>query len=255
MIMNNPVQTADIQELFARGAHYGYSRRRRHPSVNPHLYGFKNRTAIIELEKTLASLEQAENFLKTVGQTGRQIFFVGTKPEASQAVIAIGQKLNLPYVASRWIGGTLTNFSEIKKRLARFKQLKEQFASGELEVHTKQERALFGKEKARLERIFGTIADVAILPAALVVVDSAEEQIAVDEARTLGIPVVALAGTDCDIRLLDYPIVVNDSSLRTIEWMLDRLAKAYDWGRANPPVVAESLAEVKKEENKEKNDD
>lgn len=251
--MNNPVQTAELQELFARGAHYGYSRRRRHPSVNPYLYGFKNRTAIIELEETLAALARAESFLKEVGQTGRKIVFVGTKPEASQAIAALGGRLNLPYVASRWIGGTLTNFPEIKKRLARLEQLKEQFASSELGMHTKQERALLAKELARLERIFGTILELKILPAALVVVDSAEEKIAVDEARTLGIPVVALAGTDCDIRLIDYPIVVNDSSLRTIEWMLDRLAKAYEFGLANQPVSAEVSEEV--EVKKEKNND
>ena len=234
-----------LDELFARGAHYGYSRRRRHPSVNPYLYGFKNRTAIIELEATLAALARAQEFLKTVGQTRRPVILVGTKPEARPAIAAAGQRLDLPYVVLRWIGGTLTNFSEIKKRLARLAQLKEQFASGELAVHTKQERALFSKELARLEHIFSTITGLETLPAALIVVDSAAEKIAVSEARLLKIPVVALAGTDCDIRLVDYPIVVNDSSGQSIEWVIDKLASAYENSRAAATASAELKTEIK----------
>ncbi|MEK7209242.1 MAG: 30S ribosomal protein S2 [Patescibacteria group bacterium] len=236
-----------LDELFACGAHYGYSRRRRHPSVNPYLYGFKNRTAIIELEATLAALARAQEFLKTIGQARQSVVLVGTKPEARQAVTAAGQRLGLPYVALRWIGGTLTNFSEIKKRLTRLAQLKEQFASGELEVHTKQERALFSKELARLEHIFSTITGLTALPAALVVIDSAEEKIAVSEARLLNLPVVALAGTDCDIRLVDYPIVANDASRHTIEWILNKLVEAYENGRTSAPLptVAETKTEAK----------
>ena len=226
-----------LQELFARGAHYGYSRRRRHPSVNPYLYGFKNRTAIIDLEKSLAALERAENFLKILGQADRLALFVGAKPEARQAVAAAGTRLGLPYVATRWIGGTLTNFSEIKKRLARLNELKEQLASGKLEMYTKQERARFGKELERLERAFSTITGLAALPAVLVVIDSETERTAVAEARSLGIPVIGLTGTDCNIRLVDYPIVVNDASVRTIEWIVGRLVESYEVGRIAVPSV------------------
>lgn len=222
-----------LEELFARGAHYGCSRRRRHPSVNPYLYGFKNRTAIIDLEKSLMALARAEDFLRGEGENRRTVLLVGTKPEARAAVTAAGARLGLPYVAARWIGGTLTNFSEIKKRLARLDELKKQFVSGGLEKnYTKQERGQFQKELDRLERSFATITSLSSLPAALLVVDSEVEQIAVREAQSLSLPVVGLAGADCDIRLLDYPIVVNDGSVQTIEWIISRLADAYAAGRA-----------------------
>lgn len=222
-----------LEELFARGAHYGCSRRRRHPSVSPYLYGFKNRTAIIDLEKSLMALARAEDFLRLEGENRRSVLLVGTKPEARAAVTAAGARLGLPYVVLRWIGGTLTNFSEIKKRLARLDELKKQLVSGELEKnYTKQERGQFQKEFARLEHSFATIAGLTSLPSALLVVDSAVEKIAVMEAQSLGLPVVSISGADCDIRLVDYPIVANDTSAQTIEWIINRLAEAYEVGRA-----------------------
>ncbi len=222
-----------LEELFSRGAHYGCSRRRRHPSVNPYLYGFKNRTAIIDLEKSLAALSRAEDFLRGAGEQRKTVLLVGTKPEARATVAAAGARLGLPYVAGRWIGGTLTNFSEIKKRLARLDELKKQLVSGGLEKnYTKQERGQFQKEFARLERSFATIAGLTSRPAALIVVDSAVEQIAVEEARSLGLPVVSLSGADCDIRWLDYPIIINDASVQTIDWVISRLAEAYEAGGA-----------------------
>mgnify|MGYP001607057026 CR=1 FL=1 len=250
VIVNSVGLQSNLQELFARGAHYGYSRRRRHPSVNPYLYGFKNRTAIIDLEKSLLALAQAENFLKTLAQSGGPaspnlggtVLWVGTKPEARESIAAAGPRLGLPYVITRWIGGTLTNFSEIKKRLARLKELKEQSVSKEFERYTKQERGLFHKERERLERAFSTISGLTELPRALVVVDSAAEKIAVAEARSLGLPIVALAGTDCDIRLIDYPIVVNDASVQSISWVVGRLVEAYEVGRAALIRDAESAA-------------
>ncbi|MBI2097439.1 MAG: 30S ribosomal protein S2 [Candidatus Vogelbacteria bacterium] len=228
-----------LEELFSRGAHYGCSRRRRHPSVNPYLYGFKNRTAIIDLEKSLAALTRAEDFFRAAGEQRKTVLLVGTKPEARAAVTAAGARLGLPYVAGRWIGGTLTNFTEIKKRLARLDELKKQFVSGGLEKnYTKQERGQFQKELDRLKRSFTTIAGLSSLPAALLVVDSAVEQIAVEEARSLSLPVVSLSGADCDIRWLDYPIIVNDASVQSIEWIIGRLADAYEAGAALGQAVA-----------------
>lgn len=232
-----------VKELFERGAHYGYSRQRRHPSVDPYLYGFKNRTAIINLEQTLASLARAEEFFRQLGKGNRRCLLVGTKPEARGAVAAAGERLNLSYVVTRWIGGTLTNFSEIKKRLARLGELKKQFTSGGLEkIYTKQERARFQKELDRLERSFSSIAALTELPAAVLVIDAAAEKIAVAEARLLRIPIIGLSGTDCDIRLIAYPIVANDSSVRTIEFIINRLAEAYELGRSEAIVEAPSVA-------------
>ncbi len=221
-----------LKDLFERGAHYGFSRRRRHPSVNPYLYGFKNRSAVIDLEKSLVLMARAEAALKVMGEKRQTVIFVGSKPEARLAVAATAERLGLPYVTSRWIGGTLTNFPEIKRRLARLEELKKQLSTGGLEMYTKQERGRFQKELDRLERTFGTIADLKSLPTAIVVVDSEAEGIAVAEASTLNLPIVSLSGTDCDLRPMTYPVVGNDASTQTIEWFLSRLAMAYEAGIA-----------------------
>ncbi len=228
--------SAVLKELFERGAHYGYSRQRRHPSVNPYLYGFKNRTAIIDLEKSLVLLARAEEYVKSLGEKGKTLVFVGTKPEARVAVEAVGLRLSQPYVIRRWIGGTLTNFPEIKKRLARLEELKSKLTSGGFEMYTKQERGRFQKELDRLERTFATILKLNSLPAVVIVIDSETEKIAVHEAKTLNLPVISLSGTDCDIRAIDYPIVANDASCQTIEWVLGRLAESYEAGRAAAPA-------------------
>ena len=191
----------------------------------------------------MASLARAEEFFRQLGKGNRHCLLVGTKPEAQQAIAAAGERLNLPYVVSRWIGGTMTNFPEIKKRLARLDELKKQFTSGGLEkIYTKQERARFQKELDRLERSFSTIAILTELPAAILVMDAGGEKIAVTEAQILRIPVVGLVGTDCDIRSVVCPIVANDSSVQTIEFIINRLAEAYEIGRRE--VVVETSAVV-----------
>lgn len=220
-----------VEELFRRGAHYGYSRSRRQASVKPYIYGFKNRSAIIDLEQTIASLERAKTFLKGVSGAGQSLLLVGTKPEAAPAIERAAHRLGMPYVTTRWIGGTLTNFSEIRRRIERLGVLKTERDEGGSRVYTKRERAKLEKEIEDLTYYFSSLVSLAKLPGAVLVIDSGTEGIAVAEARRVGVPIVSLSNTDCDLASIDYPIVGNDRSAQSIEYFVDALAAAYESGK------------------------
>lgn len=215
--------------MFGVGAHYGYTRTRRHPTTKPFLYGTKNRTDVIDLEKTAASLAKAEEILATLGSTGKQVLFVGTKAEAKDAVKASAEALGMPYVEVRWIGGTLTNEKQIKSRVTLFEDLSGKQEKGELDTitKTKKERVLLERKIEKLSRRFGGLTTMKGFPGALIVVDSKEEAIAIAEANQMGIPVISLCNTDCDIRTVGYPIVTNDANKKTIEFFLNKLVAAY----------------------------
>ena len=223
--------TVILEELFKRGAHYGYSRSRRHASVKPFIYGFKGGSTIIDLEQTLASLEKAKTLLQEVGASGKQLLLVGTKPEASSAIERGATTLEMPYVTTRWIGGTLTNFTEIRKRIDRLTTLKTERETGGFNIYTKRERAKLDKEIQDLERYFSSLISLTKLPGVILVVDSLAEGIAVAEARRVGVPIVSLSSTDCDISLIDYPIVCNDANTKSIEYFVGELTRAYEAGK------------------------
>jgi len=215
-----------IEEMFKAGAHFGYSKTRRHSSVSPYIFGVKNRVEIIDLEKTEDCLEKALAFVITLAKEGKQILFVGGKNEARQALKFSAESIDMPFVDERWIGGTLTNFSEIKKRLAKLDDLTKQREKGELSKYTKKEKLVIGKEIEHLERFFAGISSVKDLPKALFVIDSKKEEIAVAEARRMKIPVIA-----CDISGINYPIIANDSSVSSITFFVNEVAKAYKKGK------------------------
>jgi len=229
-----------VEELFRCGAHYGHSRSRRHASVKPFIYGFKNRSAIIDLGQTLVALEQAKTFLKAVAASGQQLLLVGTKPEASSAIESAAMRLGMPYVTSRWIGGTLTNFTEIRRRIDRLAALKSERETGGFDVYTKRERAKLEKEIQDLGRYFSSLVALAKMPGAILVIDSGAEAIAVAEARRMGVPIVSLSNTDCDLTLVDHPIVGNDGSVQSIAYFVTALASAYESGKvpAETPAPA-----------------
>lgn len=228
-----------IDKLFAVGAHFGYAPSRRHPSVAPFIFGQKGGTEIFDLEKTAAAFEDALSFVKTLAQGRKTILFVGGKAEAKAAVKRVAERLNQPYVASRWIGGSLTNFSEIRKRLNRLAELTTMREKGELAKFTKRERLLIDREITLLEEVFGGIKSLQKTPDALLVVDPKKESGAVAEARQLGIPVVALLNTDCDRSQVTHPIPGNDASIETIQFVLDEVGKAYEQNVGPAPVAAE----------------
>ena len=222
-----------IDRLFAAGAHFGFKKSRRHPTVAPYLYGTKDGNDIFDLEQTTALLAQAKQALTEAGTHGKTVLFVGTKDEVSHLVRETAERLGAPYVTNRWIGGMLTNFAEIKKRIARLDTLQQEQASGELErKYTKKERVVIGREIEKLQFNFAGLSSLEKLPQLLVVVDPRHDAIAVEEATSQGIPVVAIMSSDCDASLVQYPVVGNDTLQSSVRLLLSELAAAYETGRA-----------------------
>lgn len=220
-----------IQRLFNAGAHFGFKKSRRHPTVIPYLFTTKDGVDIFDLEKTAASLETVKELLKQAGLSGKTVLFVGTKDESVHIVKKIAEQVNAPYVVNRWIGGMLTNISEIKKRITRLEALNHEATSGELErKYTKKERVVIGREMAKLEFNFGGIKNMQKAPDYLLVVDPRHDHIAVAEAISKGVPVIAIMSSDCDAAKITYPVVVNDSLQTSITVVLEELAAAYKEG-------------------------
>ncbi|HEY4483792.1 MAG TPA: 30S ribosomal protein S2 [Candidatus Paceibacterota bacterium] len=235
VVVNKKSDNPLVREMFEAGAHFGYSKSRRHPSVETFIFGYKNKVAILNLEKGAESLSKILDFVSDLGQNSKQILFVGNKAEAKQVVKAGALSINMPYVAERWIGGALTNTSEIKKRLNRLEEIKADEENGALQKYTKKERNLIAKEKEDLERNFGGITGLKKLPDAMLVIDSDAEVIAMNEAIKMHIPVIGLANSDCNISNLNYALVGNDASVRSIEYFISKVVEAYKEGKKNAP--------------------
>lgn len=249
--MDAPEQTTTrdsnslMERLFAAGAHFGFSKSRRHPTAAPYLFGAKQRTDVFDLEKTSVLLVDAAAYLRALGKAGKTVLVVGTKEEAKKLVEETAVRAEMPYVVNRWIGGMLTNFSEIGKRRARLADLESQQESGELDrKYTKHERLMLGREAEKLAFNFGGIRTMDRLPDALLVVDPRHEEVAVREAKVKGIPVVAVMGSDCDAGMIAKPVYVNDAHRASLALALGELADAFVAGRAEiapppAPVSAE----------------
>lgn len=216
----------NTSELMKLGAHYGYTRTRRHPSAKPFVKSSTNGVDFIDLEKTTAQIDEAIKFLKTVADSNKQIVFVGSKPEMKQIIKEISLASGQPYIADRYIGGTFTNYPQIKKRIEKLHALLKQKEAGELAVYTKKEQMLIQKDIERLDRNFGGLSTLEGLPGALVIVDSKKEWMCVDEAIRMNIPVVALCNTDCDNKIADYPIVINEAAPQVVKAVLESIKSA-----------------------------
>jgi small subunit ribosomal protein S2 len=221
-----------VDRLFKAGAHFGFKKSRRHPTVVPYLFTTKEGNDIIDLEKTVASLESAKEVLKTAGLQGKTILMVGTKDESSKLVKKIAEKNSVAYVTNRWIGGMLTNFSEMKRRIGRLEALVHERESGELErKYTKKERVMLGREADKLEFNFRGIAGLDRQPDVMVVVDPRHDVIAIKEARDRKIPVIAIMSSDCDVSKVTYPVIANDSLQQSVSLLLEELIGAYAEGK------------------------
>lgn len=232
--------TTLIQQLFNAGAHFGFSKSRRHPSVSKYLFGSKQGTDIFDLEKTSALLTDALAYVRTLGEEGKTVLFVSTKTEVSDIVRASADRANMPYVTNRWIGGILTNWSEIRKRLARLASFKEQSASGELDrKYTKKEKLMMSREAEKLEFNFGGIARIERTPDAIIVVDPRHDAVAVTEANDAKVPVIGLMCSDCDMAKVTKPILANDSHRASVTLIMQQLTDALIDGRSRyTPKVA-----------------
>ncbi|MDQ5968979.1 MAG: ribosomal protein [Patescibacteria group bacterium] len=226
-----------VDALFSVGAHFGFIKSRRHPSTKPFIFGVKNKIEIFDLEKTSQSLNKALEFVQDLGTRNAKILFVSGKNEAKASVTLVAESINMPYVAGRFIGGTLTNFPEIRKRVEKLESLVSQKEKGELVKYTKKERLLIDREIDKLREFFFGLSVMKNLPAALFVIDSKKESIAVKEAKMMGIPVISLSGTDNNLNEVDFPIPGNDASRTSIEFFLQKMAEAYKAGQLKKPAT------------------
>jgi small subunit ribosomal protein S2 len=224
-----------VADLFATGAHYGYPKARRHPTVKKYIFGAKSGVEIFDLEKTADALASAIAAVEKVAATGKKVLFVGGKREAQKIVAQFAASAGALFVAGRWVGGTLSNFDIIKKRIEKLLTLLSEREQGTLTKYTKKERLLIDRQIKRLEEMFGGIRAMTQLPGLIVVVDPKAEKIALAEAAMLHIPVVALANSDCDISAIAYTVPANDSNVATITYVVQRLADAYAKGMAQAP--------------------
>lgn len=224
--------STQIDKMFEAGAHYGYSKSRRHPSTTPYIFATKNGVDIINIEKTHDLFEKAMAEITRLAASGKTILFVGTKAEAQQQVVETALALNMPYVGERWVGGALTNFPEIKKRISKLLDLRDQKEKGGLDKYTKKERLLIDREMADMTKNFQGLTGITRTPDVMFVVDPKKEHIAVTEAHKMNLPVIGILNTDCNIKTVEFPIVANDASVSSISYFLSEVKAAYQKGQA-----------------------
>ena len=217
----------NMMSMLKAGVHFGHQKARRHPKMKPYIYAERNNLSVIDLKQSLEKLEEAREFIKKiVGQKG-VILFVGTKKQAKKIVRETAEQCEMPYITERWLGGTLTNFKIILDRIKKFRKLEEEKESGELEKkYTKKEQVEFDKDIKRMELKFGGIKNLNKLPEAIFIADPKENEIAVQEARIMNIPVIALTDTNIDPAEIDYLIPSNDDAIGAIQMMVGAIGEA-----------------------------
>ncbi|HEX7057958.1 MAG TPA: 30S ribosomal protein S2 [Bacilli bacterium] len=215
-----------MKQLLEAGVHFGHQTRRWNPKMEKYIFTERNGIYIIDLQKTVKKVEEAYNFVKSVAERGGSILFVGTKKQAQDSVAEEAARCGMFYVNQRWLGGTLTNFQTIQKRIERLHELERMEEDGTFAVLPKKEVILLNKEKARLEKFLGGIKGMKGLPDAIFVIDPRKERIAVAEAKKLGIPLVGIVDTNCDPDEIDYIIPGNDDAIRAVRLLTGKMADA-----------------------------
>ncbi len=215
-----------MKQLLEAGVHFGHQTRRWNPKMKPYIFGARNGIYIIDLQKTVRYFKSAYNFLRQTVQEGDKILFVGTKKQAQEAILEEANRAGQFYVNNRWLGGMLTNFATIKRSIDRLKKIETMAQDGTYDLITKKEALQLERERAKLEKSLGGIKGMNRLPGAIFVIDPKKENIAVKEARKLGIPVVAIVDTNCDPEEIDYIIPGNDDAIRAIRLFAQKMADA-----------------------------
>jgi small subunit ribosomal protein S2 len=221
-----------VKDLLEAGVHFGHQTKRWNPKMKEYIFGERNGIYIIDLSKTAKLFRDAEQFVSGLAADGKTLLFVGTKRQAQDAIAEEAQRCGMFFVNQRWLGGLLTNFTTIQRSLGRLRELEAMSTDGRYEVLSKKEIARIEKEKRKLQKNLDGIRQMARLPDALFVVDTRHEQIAVDEARKLRIPVIGIVDTNCDPEQIDLPVPGNDDALRAIRLFASRIAEAVLEGRA-----------------------
>ncbi len=232
-----------MKQLLEAGVHFGHQTRRWNPKMAPYIFTERNGIYIIDLQKTVVKLEEAYTFVNKVAQEGGDILFVGTKKQAQDSVKEEAERCGMSYVNARWLGGMLTNFKTIQRRIKRLAQLKAMEADGTFDLLPKKEVIKLNLEREKLEKFMGGITEMKRMPAAMFIVDPRKERIAVLEAKKLGIPIVAIVDTNCDPDEIDYVIPGNDDAIRAVKLIAGAMADAVIAGRQGEQNVAEADAE------------
>ncbi|MBA9079701.1 MULTISPECIES: 30S ribosomal protein S2 [Rufibacter] len=237
------------KDLLDAGVHFGHLTRKWDPKMAPYIFMEKNGIHIIDLNKTLVSLDEATAAIKQIAKSGRKIMFVATKKQAQDIVAEEAKRLKMPYVTDRWLGGMLTNFQTVRKSLKKMstidKMVKENTAYAAM---AKRERLMLSREREKLERVLGGIADLSRLPAALFVVDVKRESIAIKEAHKLNLPVFAIVDTNSNPELVDFPIPANDDASKSIALITSLIGKAIEEGLSERKVDKEDSDRKRAEE-------
>ncbi len=216
----------DVSEMTEAGLHFGHRTSRIHPKIKPYIIGVKNTVHVFDLEQTAEKLEKALGYIEKLISEDKKILFVGTKVQVKNLLKETAEECKMPYIHERWLGGTFTNFGTMKKRIDHFKELEGEKERGELEKYTKKERLGIDKKLAKLEIKFGGIKNIIGLPDAVFVLDMKKDSLAVKEAIMKNIPVIAIADTNVDPNLADYPIPANDDAISSVKYILEKVKSA-----------------------------
>jgi len=241
----------DLQELLEAGAHFGHQVRRWNPKMSPFIYSVRDGVHVFDLTITAKKLDEACVFIEKVASEGKTVVFIGTKRQAKEIVREEATKVGANFITERWLGGAITNWDEIYGRIKKLNEMKAKREVGDYKKYTKKERVLIDRDISRLDRFLGGIANLTKLPDVLFVVDVNKEKVAVTEAGLRNIPVVALIDSNSNPEGVAYPVPANDDAVRSIKYIVHRIAEAFSNGRAKAPkreevVVNQKQAQVKK---------
>ena len=236
---------AEVKDLLEAGVHFGHLTRKWNPNMAPYIYMERNGIHIINLYKTAAKLEEAKEAMKKIASSGRKILFVATKKQAKDIVAEYAKNANMPYITERWPGGMLTNFVTIRKAVKKMTSIDKMKQDGTFDTLSKKEKLAVTRTRAKLEKMLGSISDMSRLPAALFIVDTTREHIAVKEAHKLNIPVFAMVDTNSDPREVDFAIPSNDDASKSIQMIIQQVTGA----------ITDGLSERKAEKAKEKEEE
>ena len=241
--MEKDMTKVSIQTLLDAGAHFGHQTRRWNPKMKPYIFGNRGDIYILDLKQTLLGMDQAYTFVSELAKKGGTILFVGTKNQAQEAVADAANKCGMPYVNARWLGGMMTNFVTIRKRVNRMEELEAMQTDGRMDLLPKKEQILLGKELAKLQTNLNGIRNMKRIPDAIFVIDTNREEIAIKEAKRLGVPVVGTLDTNCDPDDVEYGIPANDDAIRSVRLLTEFVADAVMAGIGVPVTASEMAAE------------
>jgi len=229
------------QQLLEAGVHFGHLRKKWNPKMLPYIYAEKKGIHIIDLNKTVDCLQETAQVLKGIAKSGRKIMFVGTKKQAKEIVTESAKRVGMPFVTERWLGGMLTNFNTVRKSVKKMQSIEKMLTDGSFESITKKERLQLSRDREKMDKVLGGIAQLGRVPAALFIVDIGHEHIALSEARRLGITTFGMVDTNCDPNKVDYPVPANDDATKSIAIVVNYITAA----------IAEGLAERQAERTDE----